>query len=350
MNKITFILESLCLLDNSRALNAYHFIDGLSATGYEISIVTAYEEREEFSFSNSNIQIYRPLKNFSFLKSLKAYPILLNNNPDYCHIFAPFTSGKWARMNQLINMSLFLKASLKTKNSFSGFDPSFHNWPKNKTQSLAKQFDHLFSHFYDDLPNSLNKPIVLPNSLPSKKIKVGDDNVLKIQSTFQDIWEKPELLETLNLFLQSYPLWRIQVCNGWGDFDNFSKYSQQMYWQEKNIFRKWHICHDCSLDESSLMLDFSEVLSDRVFNAQRALQNNIPVITPSENFKNYADTELLNHQGLWLINNFEGSLYEKLMIVAENKISATDFNFTNKNDDAINTFSRALSSTDSSTL
>lgn len=216
MTRITFILESLCELNNPRAINAYHFIDQLAKTHSEVKIITSYDERVEFSFNSKNILIYRPLNGLKFFESLNLYPLLINGDIDVLHVFAPFTKSKWNYMRNLKFAASFLKIVRNCKTSFSGYDPSFHNWSIKAIQKFNENFDLIFSHFHDQLPQSLSQPLIVPIIKDADPTIESNKNI-SIIANFSQILDEPELLKTLEDFLSKNKDWKVQICGGWGN-------------------------------------------------------------------------------------------------------------------------------------
>ena len=341
MSKITFALESLCLLNNPRALNAYHFIDQLAKTGHEIKIVTTYEEKAEFEFKSKNISIYRPLKGLKFLETLNAYPLLFNEHIDIFHIFAPFTQKKWSQMRNLKVLALVLKTIKNCKTSFSGYDPSFHSWPQKVVKSFNEGFDLIFSHFYDQIPSSHNQPLVVP--LEDNSPTFDDESkVISVLANFSQVLDEPEILKTLEDFLEKYPEWRVQICGGWGPLGLLNKSSQQVYWQDKNQLHQWLVAELNPMASSSLVIDLSTTLSDGLYFAQQCLHKRTPYITKTPILKQVKDRDFYSATLIWVINNFEGALFEKLLLVAEYPLPEIEALRFEKSDVATNVFNRAF--------
>ncbi|MCB0355857.1 MAG: hypothetical protein KDD40_02560 [Bdellovibrionales bacterium] len=342
MSNIVFALESLCLLKNPRALNAYHCIDQLAKTGHNIKIITTYEDKDEYTFSSQNILIYRPFKGLNFLQTLNAYPLLIDKQMDLLHLFAPFSHYHWSKMRNLKLLAQFTKKVNANKNSFSGYDPSFHQWPKKFVKALHKEFDIIFSHFHDQMPGSHSQPLTAPQVNRENPQPTIEKNI-NIVGSFSQVLDEPEMLHTLEKFLEDHREWQVKICGGWGTLGQLSKSSQQLYWQDKQQQHQWQVDECDPLKNGSLLIDLSATLSDNLYFAQQCMFMAIPYIAKTELLQHIKNKELYSLKNIWILDNFEAALYDKLLLTTELPQSFDPPSpYHILNDTAVNAFNRLL--------
>lgn len=344
MNKVTFVLESLCLRDNPRALYAYQLINEMAATGIEIHIITRYEAKTEFEFDRKNIRIFRPLKENSYLDILQTFPLLLSKaSTERIHFFAPFSQKSWANMRRLKFFAFLAKLSQFRLTSLSGYDPSFHNWSQKNINKLNREFDLVFNHFSDELTDGKNQPLLFPISIPKDLQSTSTQKVIYILADFKRIIKQPHLLSILETFLNHHPEWKICVSEGWGSKSSIIKYFYEISWQKKEILHQWMFEKKIPLHQASGILDLSKTLSETLFYAQKASCFQIPFISMTPLLKKIKNNELLSTKNFWQVKNYNESLYEKLLLISNSNPQKKNFNFSKQSDFITNMFIRALS-------